>query len=230
MSAASIFATRDWLEPKRRATSVWVRPRCSRRCRRPAARASFVSMNRRSSADSSKKVPASATVHPARSSRLRFSLRMRSFPLTEGLERLQALSTLADHRGRSRGRLFAEHVENHHRIWRDVVDNAPCLVPIDEASLVASSGDRWHRPGTGQADRLTLLQTPKQEPGLDSSVLAERRGLDLPAQPDQRLVARAHDSDVRSDIHTRAAYQQLEPAAASNPARRGKVAGVDSQT
>ena len=49
----------DWLEPKRRATSVCVRPSCSRHRRSPAASASLASINRRSSSDSRRKSPAS---------------------------------------------------------------------------------------------------------------------------------------------------------------------------
>jgi len=71
--AASILATRDWLEPRRSAASSCVNPRCSRRCRRPVARASLTSTNRRSSVDSARRSPASPTVQPARSSVRRLS-------------------------------------------------------------------------------------------------------------------------------------------------------------
>ena len=60
LSAASILATRDWLDRNRLATSVCVNPKASRRCRKPAAKASFVSMKRRSSAANSKNVLVSA--------------------------------------------------------------------------------------------------------------------------------------------------------------------------
>ena len=95
LSAASILATRDWLfEPKRAATSVWVKPIASRRRRRPAANASFVSMKRRSSADNSKNVSVSPTIQPARST---------------------SLALVASHRGpssqRSRPGTFAVDVE-----------------------------------------------------------------------------------------------------------------------
>ncbi len=76
--AASIWATRDWLEPRRSAASSCVSPRCSRRCRRPVARASLTSTNRRSSVDSARKSPASPTVQPARSSVRRLSGRTTS--------------------------------------------------------------------------------------------------------------------------------------------------------
>ena len=55
--AASILATRDWLDCRRSATSVCVRPSRSRRRRRPSANASLTSTNRRSSADNPRKSP-----------------------------------------------------------------------------------------------------------------------------------------------------------------------------
>jgi hypothetical protein len=126
-SAPSIFAMRDWLDPKRCATSVCVRPKYSRQCRSPAAKAILVSINRRSSSDRWRKSPASPTVQPARSYRRRLSLRMARVlsHSRQPLEFFQAPLACSDHGARRRVRLLLEHVENHYRVSRDVVHDPP---------------------------------------------------------------------------------------------------------
>ena len=125
-SADSILATRDWLDPNRSATCVCVKPKCSRQRRNPAANASFVSMNRRSSSDRFRKSPASPTDHPARSNRCRLSLRM-VLTLLRSRQALvlgQTTSTSGNNRLRRRRRLFLEDIENHDRVGCDVVHDS----------------------------------------------------------------------------------------------------------
>jgi hypothetical protein len=112
--AASIFATRDWLEPNRLATCVWVMPSRSLHRRSPSARASFVSTNRRSSSVRCRKSPASSTVHPARSNRRRLSARTASpFPKLGQLQKPgQSPTTIVYHALACRLGLFPEHVQN----------------------------------------------------------------------------------------------------------------------
>ena len=188
--AASIFATRDWLEPNRSATSVWVNPSCSRRRRRPSASASFTSTNRRSSADKPRKSPASPTVHPARSSLRRLSpFTGGSFlALAEPLKFGQALLALCDHALRRGGRVLPEDVKNYDRVRGNVVHDAPIRMAVDDAQFVTSGADGRHRPRLGQFQQLAALQSAQQEAGLDSGVWPKWRRLDLPPQPDERFV------------------------------------------
>jgi hypothetical protein len=63
---------------------------------------------------------------------------------------------------------------------------------VDDSQLVATRPDTRHRTRMGQAKRFAALQAPQQKTGFDSRVRAERRRLDLPAQPGERLVAGTH--------------------------------------
>ena len=134
-SAASILATRDWLDPQRFATSVWVMPRRSRQRRRPVARANFVSMNRCSSTDRSKNAVVSPTTQPSRSRRRRlfFSTGPISLCLDQLPKSLTPPPAVSQDRSGRRGRLLAEHLENHHGITGQVVHDAPRLVAVLDA-------------------------------------------------------------------------------------------------
>jgi len=64
-SADSILATRDWLDPSRAASAVWVRPQRSRASRRAADKENFSSTKRDCSGLSCRNSEASLTTHPA---------------------------------------------------------------------------------------------------------------------------------------------------------------------
>ena len=197
-SAASILATRDWLEPQRFATSVCVRPRRSRQRRRPAARASLVSMNRCSSADRSRKSAESPTVQPACSRRCRLFLCTGSTSLRLGhsSERLQPPLTVTDDRVGRRGGLPAEHFQNHHHVNCQVVHDPPCVATIPDAQVVTSGSNGRHRPRNRQTQRVPSLQASQQESGIDAGFSAKRRCLDFSTQPDQGFVTRVRVEPV----------------------------------
>src|ERR1041385_3406467 len=67
-SPDSIFATRDWLEPTRRASSACVQCCASRNCRRRRAKASLISTNSASPAVNFRNSRVSLTLQPAASS------------------------------------------------------------------------------------------------------------------------------------------------------------------
>jgi len=71
-SPASIFATRDWLDPSMRPNCSWVSFRFDRSCRTALARASFRSTTASSAAVSPRKSLADPTFQPAFSKRRRF--------------------------------------------------------------------------------------------------------------------------------------------------------------
>lgn len=71
-SHASIFATRDWLEPSRFASSVCVSPWLVRRSRSVWLSASFISTKAASSSERSRNSSAEQSFQPASSKRLRF--------------------------------------------------------------------------------------------------------------------------------------------------------------
>ena len=79
-SAASIFATRDWLDRTARARAAWVTPRLWRCCRSPSESLRRISMYCSSAAESPRNSPAVPTRQPVLSNFFRFASRMVVLP------------------------------------------------------------------------------------------------------------------------------------------------------
>ena len=154
--AASIFAIRDWLEPNRLATCVWVMPSRSLHRRSPSARASLVSTNRRSSSVRCRKSPASPRVHPARSNRRRLSARTDIRPAVAAQR-----ATVRQLRDRSRSRTswhilrtYGNLPPFHNRACRYItigrrIDSGRCRRDIPSSSTHTFGSDsRGARPAT----------------------------------------------------------------------------------
>jgi len=72
--------------------------------------------------------------------------------------------------------LLGEDLENNDCIRRDVVDDSPRLAAIIDSQLVAMMPDCGHWPRMGQTQTLSLLEPPEKQPGLQASLITERRG------------------------------------------------------
>jgi hypothetical protein len=77
--------------------------------------------------------------------------------------------------------------------------------------VTARTHDR-HRPRVRHRQPVALLQQPYEIPGLDPGPLRERRRLDLSVKPDERLVARAQETDRMSDPTCRQERPYSSPA------------------
>ena len=187
-SPASILATRDWLDFSSLASSAWESPRCCRRSRRLAARRSFMSMYAASSSVSPRNSRALPTFQPFASRRLLFSscTIVLPEPLPTGID---------DGLGRRLG-LLAEDLQDHNGIGIQAVEDSPGGRAISNPQFVTTWADRRHGPRVRHAKRLTLLQSPEQDAGLQSGRRGEGRRLDLSVKPDQRLVALAHGTSL----------------------------------
>jgi len=72
--------------------------------------------------------------------------------------------------------LLAEDIENNDRIRRNVVNDSPRLATIADSQLMAAVTDWGHWPRMGQTQTLSLLEPPEKQPGLQASLITERRG------------------------------------------------------
>jgi hypothetical protein len=182
-SAASIFATRDWLDRTALARAAWVTRRL-RRCRRsPSESLNRISMYSSSAAESPRNSPAVPTRQPLLSTFFRFASRMVVFP--------KPPDAGVDHFSWGVGRLLRKHFGNHDRITVDSVHDPPCRIGIDDAQLVAACTDGGHGPRMRHLKAFSALQPPQQETRLQSRRPGERRGLYLSVEPHERLVSRA---------------------------------------
>jgi hypothetical protein len=85
-------------------------------------------------------------------------------------------------------RLLAEHLDNDNGVGINPVDDPPSLSLILNAKLMAGPADRRHRAGVREPKHAALLQLSEQKPGFDSRTSGEWRALDVPCQPNKRLV------------------------------------------
>src|SRR5712691_11345733 len=137
-SPPSIFATRDWLERRSFARSVWLRFRFCRRRLRLSASRSRSSTYAVSSSDRPRNSCAVPNFQPFASSL--------SFLLLRIIVFLPSPPTGVQDRGRGLSRLLGEDLRNHDRIRIDAIDDAPRNPLVCHPQLVASRTNGWHRP------------------------------------------------------------------------------------
>lgn len=141
-SPASIFAIRDWLDRSALAKATWVIRRCLLLARRLFARRILSSTYAASSSESPRKSSAEPIFQPLDSSRFLFSSRILIF--------LEPILARVDHGQRRGSRVFREHLQDHDRIRRHMVDNPPCGTLINDTQLVAARSNGRHWPGMRQ--------------------------------------------------------------------------------
>jgi hypothetical protein len=95
-------------------------------------------------------------------------------------------------------RLLSEHRPNYDHISVRSVDNPPVRRGVPDRQLVTSPSDFRHGPRMGHSQRLAMLQPSKQHSGFNPGSGVERRGLNLPMQPYQRLVSYSHGMQYMS--------------------------------
>jgi len=182
-----------------------------RRSRRLRASFSFRSMKAASSSESPRNCWAVPILQPFASSLRLFSSRMVVLP--------KPSLAGSDYPFGCRRCLLAEHFKHQDCVRVDTVDNSPGCGHVLDPQLVASRPDRGHRSRVWHSYRLALLKPTQQVPRLHPGGLGEGRSLDLPVQPGERLVPRAHGSAVyvRSDIPS----TRLSPRTSTGPPSRG---------
>ena len=167
-SAASIFATRDWLDPSNRPSCSWVILRRVLSSLTASASLSFNSTMAASSSLSPRNSAAPPTFHPSDSSRLRLRLSIDIHLAGDFVIPPQTrLASLHDP-GRSLSRLLAEHVDDHDRVGVDSKNHSPSLVPVQNPKFVTSPSNRSHRSRMRHRNSLATLQTSQQDSRLSS--------------------------------------------------------------
>jgi len=183
-SPASIFATRDWLEPRLFASSTCVSFFRDRRALRPSASLKRSSMYACSSGERPRKSGASPTSQPALVNFLRLLARIAVLLETS----LAGLDDLI----RRRFSFLAEDIADNNRVDICSVDNSPGDTIVGNPKFVAASADSGHGARARKAQFIAPLKLSQQEAGFNSCRWPERRRLNFAAQPNQWLVFRAH--------------------------------------
>src|SRR5712691_6321486 len=116
-SPPSIFATRDWLERRSFARSIWLSFRFCRRSRRLSAKRSRSSTYAVSSSERRRNSCAVPSLQP-------FACSL-SFLLLRIIVFLQSSPTSVQDRGRRLRGLLGEHLGNHDRVRIDAIHDAP---------------------------------------------------------------------------------------------------------
>src|SRR6056297_275372 len=189
-SPASIFATRDWLEPRLFASSTCVSFFRDRRALRPSASFNRSSMYACSSAERPRKSGASPTSQPASVNFLRLLARIVVLLET-------SLAGLDDFIRRRRS-FLAEDIADNDRVDICSVDNSPGRSIVGNPKFVAAPADSGHGTRVWKAQFIAPLKLPEQEAGFNSCRWSERRRFYFAAQPNQRLVFRAHAGQYMS--------------------------------
>src|SRR6266566_237322 len=169
-SPASIFATRDWLDPIKRASTVCDRLRRRRRSFNVCARASFVSTHAASSLERLRNSPAVPTFQPAASRRAFFALFIDHPPINQ--------QNIFNHLLRCSPRRFLKNLWNHDGVMVYAVYNPPIAVPVSNAQLVATRRNLRHWTRMRQRKPFTLLKSPQHIPCFDTRLGRKRWRLD----------------------------------------------------
>src|SRR5437899_1399854 len=188
-SPASIFATRDWLDPRIRPNCSWVSFRFDRSSRTALARTSFRSTTASSSAVSPRNSLADPSFQPAFSRRFLFwALIASSLP---GRPDRTPRDASGSARSRSAGLLglLLEDITDHDRVHVDPVDDPPLVLLVSDSQLMAAFPDGRHRPRIRQGRRLAVLDSSQQNARFDPRLLRERWCLDLAVKACERLSA-----------------------------------------
>src|SRR5688500_12621035 len=133
----------------RLARSVWVRLLRSRALRSLKPSVSFISTSASSAAVRPRKSAVEPMRQPARSRRLRLLRSISAFSSCDLVVLAQPFLTCCDDLLRGCLRRLAEHLNDHHRVRVDPVDNPPCAVLVGDAEfMTAEPYDRyWSRVG-----------------------------------------------------------------------------------
>src|SRR6266481_2753376 len=187
-SPASIFATRDWLEPNKRPRCSWVIRRSLLCFLIAPASPSLTSTSAASSSLRPRKSAELPTFHPAASSRCLLRLSIVQYPAGQFVVKPQTRPASVDHFTWRLACLLAEHFNYHGSVWISSIHNSPRSVSVDDSEFVTTASYRNYRPRMRQGKFFASLQTPEQYSGLDSAFFGKRRCLDLAMQPDQGFV------------------------------------------
>src|SRR5436190_15324613 len=152
-SPASILAMRDWLDWRRFARSACVRLRRRRRVRRPVASRALRSIYAASSSLGRRNSWAVPNFQPLASNRRRFSSRT--------VILVQPPDARVDDTLRRRPRLLAEHLQDHHGIGIDPVNDSPVSADVPDAQLGTARTQHRHRSRVWHAKHLPFLQQAK---------------------------------------------------------------------
>ena len=138
-SAASSFATRDWLEPTCFSRVVCVRPAARRRTFRLRLSATRISTNSASSRERFRKAQRRQRTNPPFPGAFA-SLHLSSVPFRELVGQRRTSLLVSDNPAQC-GRLWLlEAIRDHNRVWTRSVDHTPRLTHVHDAAVVARNG------------------------------------------------------------------------------------------
>src|SRR3990172_7983543 len=175
-SPASIFATRDWLEPRSfasRTCEIFFRTLILRTlslsARRTSTKAASSGVRPRNSS-------APPTLQPLAWRRSSFLLSISQSPYLE-LPVVVGKSPSAGIHNRFRhvSTLLGEDFQHNNRVFVDTVDYSPGCAPINDTKLMAPGPNGRHGPRMRQTQSLPTLQPSQQHTGFDPRLGGEGR-------------------------------------------------------
>ena len=155
-SPASILATRDWLDWRRLANSIWDSPCCFLRARRLRLSASFISIRTASASDRPRNSFTVPTVHPAASSRAFLPFLMSS-SLSEPVVLAKSSLTSFNHRCRCLSRLLRENIEDNYSVRIHSIQNTESAGFIVHSQFMTSASNNRHGPRVRKFEQLSFL-------------------------------------------------------------------------